>query len=70
MIGESNHSFSPFQHIPNNLNGVKSGLVVANSCVKMTPHGPDTRVLMLYSLMNLGIVILEYAQAIKEEKIH
>ena len=40
MTGESNHSFSLFQHIPTSLNGVKSDSVVANSCEKITPHGP------------------------------
>ena len=44
IIGESNHSFSLFQHIPITFNGVKVRTRVANSCVKMTPLLPDTRV--------------------------
>ena len=53
LTGESNHSFSLFQHIPKTFNGVKSqdsvvcGVV---SCVKMTPRAPwHWCVLMLHS---------------------
>ena len=48
---------------------------MANSCAKMTPHAPrHSCVIMLHSFttrdltMNLCIVVLEYARAIREEK--
>ena len=60
MTGESNHSF----------NGVKVRTLWWPIHVwKWLLILPDTHVLMLH-LMNLGIVVLEYAQAIREEKIH
>ena len=65
MTGELNRSFSLFQHTPKSFNGVKVRTVVANSCVKITPHAP---LFHNWGSMNLGIVVLDYARTIREEK--
>ena len=45
---------------PNTFNGVKVRTLEAKSCVKITPQAP----------MILGIVVLEYARATRDEKTH
>lgn len=50
--------------------GLGSGPCCGNSCVEIIPHAPLTNLSQL-ELDVSGIIILEYARAIKEEeKIH
>ncbi len=62
MMEESNHLQSLLQHIPKILNGVKVWIHVWKWCLMLPePLFPNL------SLMNPGIVVLEYARAIREE---